>query len=105
MRGPARPRRLVAVATREELDQLSSKELHDRAIRLAEHRLDVGFLWKLLKAIPVAEAAVGNLSEAEADVAVGDLVPLIHDFIHSDEGKLAEALRPMYLEYVEKHGT
>ncbi|HEV8420365.1 MAG TPA: hypothetical protein VGR13_03310 [Actinomycetota bacterium] len=92
------------MATREELERLSSKELHDRAIRLAEYRLDVRFLWQLVKAIPVAEAAVGNLSEAEADVAVGDLVPLIHDFIHSDEGKLADALRPMYMDYLEKHG-
>jgi hypothetical protein len=92
------------MATREELERLPAKELHDRAIRLAEHRLDMGFLWQLLKAIPVAEAAAGNLRESQADVAMGDLVPLIHDFIHSDEGRLAEALRPMYLEYLEKHG-
>jgi hypothetical protein len=91
------------VATREDLDRLSSKELHDRAVRLAERRLDVPFLWKLLKAIPVAEAAAGNVREAEADVAVGDLVPLIHDFIHSDEGELADALRPIYIEYLETH--
>jgi hypothetical protein len=92
------------VSKREELERLSSKELHDRAIRVAEHRVDVGFLWQLLKAIPVAEAAAGNLREAEADVAVSDLVPLIHDFVHADEGKVADALRPMYLDYLEKHG-
>ena len=91
------------MATREELERLSSKELHDRAVRLAERRLDAKFLWQLVKAVPVAEAAAGNLREAEADVAVGDLVPLIHDFIHADEGELADALRPMYLDYLEKH--
>jgi hypothetical protein len=91
------------VSTREDLDKLSSKELHDRAVRLAEHRLDVGFLWRLLKTIPVAEAATGNLSEAEADVGVADLVPLIHDFTHAGEGELANALRPMYIEYLAKH--
>jgi hypothetical protein len=91
------------VSTREELEDLSSKELHDRAVRLAEHRLDVAFLWRLLKSIPVAEAAAGDLPEAQADVGVGDLVPLIHDFVHSDEGKLADALRPVYLDYLEKH--
>lgn len=91
------------VATREELERLSSKELHDRAIRVAERRLDVGFLWQLIKAIPVAEAAAGNLRESQADVAVGDLVPLIHGFVHSDEGRLADALRPMYLDYLEEH--
>jgi hypothetical protein len=91
------------VATTAELDRLSSKELHDRAITLAEHRLDIPFLWRLLKAIPVAEAAAGNLQEARADVGVADLVPLIHDFTHAGEGELAEALRPMYIEYLAKH--
>jgi hypothetical protein len=91
------------VATREELEKLPSKELHDRAVRLAEHRLDVVYLWRLLKSIPVAEAAAGNLQEAEADVGVGDLIPLIHNFVHSDEGELADALRPIYIEYIEEH--
>jgi hypothetical protein len=91
------------VTGREDLEKLPSKELHDRAVHLAERRLDVRFLWRLLKAIPVAEAAAGNLEEAEADVAVADLVPLVHDFVHSDEGELADALRPMYVEYLEAH--
>jgi hypothetical protein len=91
------------VTTREDLEKLPSKELHDRAVRLAEHRVDVVWLWRLLKAIPVAEAAAGNLEEAEADVGVGDLVPLVHDFVHSDEGGLADALRPMYMKYLEDH--
>jgi hypothetical protein len=91
------------VTGREDLEKLPSKELHDRAVHLAERRLDVRFLWRLLKAIPVAEAAAGNLEEAEADVAVADLVPLLHDFVHSDEGELADALRPMYVEYLEAH--
>jgi hypothetical protein len=99
----SRARRLTFVAIRDELEKLSSKELHDRAVRLAEHRLDLGFLWRLLKAIPVAEAAAGNLEEAEADVAVGDLVPLVHDLVHSDKGELADALRPMYVDYLESH--
>jgi hypothetical protein len=93
-----------AVATREELEQLSSKELHHRALRLAERRLDVGFLWRLIKTIPAAEAAAGNLQEARADIAVGDLVPLLSDLSHADEGELADALRPVYIDYLEKHG-
>jgi hypothetical protein len=93
----------VPVATADELEQLSSKELHDRAVKLAEHRLDVGFMWRLIKTIPAAEAAAGNLSEAKADVAVGDLVPLFADLDHADEGGLADALRPLYIEYLEKH--
>jgi hypothetical protein len=91
------------MTAREELESLSSKDLHDRAVRLAEHRLDVGFLWRLIKTIPAAQAAAGHLDEAEADVAVGDLVPLLHDLDHADEGGLAEALRPMYIDYLQKH--
>ena len=86
------------------LDSLSSKELHDRAVRLAEHRLDVVFLWRLIKAIPVAEAATGELQKSEADVGVGDLVPLLSDLDHADEGPLAEALRPLYVDYLRRHG-
>ena len=45
------------VATREELENLSSKELHDRAFDVAKHHVDVGFFWRLLQALPAAEAA------------------------------------------------
>jgi len=89
--------------SREDLERLTSKELHDRAVNLAEHRLDLAFLWKLLKSIPVAQAAAGHLEEAEADVAVADLVPLLHDFAHSGEGELADALRPLYIDYLAEH--
>jgi hypothetical protein len=92
------------VPTGEDLDQLSSKELHDRAVKLAEHRLDLRFRWRLVKTIPAAEAAAGNLAQAEADIGVGDLVPLLHDLAHSDEGALADALRPLYIDYLEEHG-
>jgi hypothetical protein len=85
------------------LDSLSTKELHDRAVRLAEHRLDLPFLWRMVKAIPAAEAAAGHVDKAEADVEVGDLVPLLNDWEHAGEGDLGEALRPMYLDYLRKH--
>jgi hypothetical protein len=88
---------------RAELERLSTRELHDRAVHLAERRFDLGFLWRLVKAIPVAEAAVGRLDKSEADVAVGDLIPLLSDWDHAGEGELGEALRPMYIEYLTKH--
>jgi hypothetical protein len=91
------------VTDRAELDRLPSTVLHDRAVRLAEHRLDVAFLWRLLKAVPAAEAAAGHLDEARADVGVGDLVPWLHDLSHAGEGEVGEALRPLYIEYLEKH--
>ena len=43
------------MTTREELEGLPTKELYDRTIGIAKRRLDVGFFWDLLKALPVAE--------------------------------------------------
>ncbi len=91
------------MAQREDLERLSSKELHDRAMKLARHRLDVGFLWEVAKTIPAAEASAGELDEAEAHVAVGNVIGLIEDFFQADEGDLADALRPMYIDYLQKH--
>jgi hypothetical protein len=89
------------VTTRDELDALSSRELHDRAVRRALHHADVAFLWELLRAIPAAEASEGHDSEAGRDIT--KVTSLLDDAIDSGEGDLAEALRPLYLDYLDKH--
>lgn len=86
---------------REELDALSSEELHDRAVDLAKHKLDVGFFWNLLKAIPAAEASIGDIDEAENDITT--LLGRLNDLRESGEGELADALRPLYIDYLEQH--
>ena len=87
------------MATRAELERLSSHELHDRAVRHAVTHVDVGFLWRLVKAVPVAEAAAGHLNEAQADVV--SLSSLLTDVVTSgDEAEVADALRPLYLDYL-----
>jgi hypothetical protein len=91
------------VATREELDKLTSRELHDLAVRRALHHVDVEFFWELLRAIPAAEASEGHDVEAGRDIT--HLSALLDDAIDSGQGDLAEALRPLYLDYLEKHGT
>ena len=87
--------------TREELDALSSKELHDRAMKLARHRLDIGFFWDLLKTIPVAEAATGNTDDSIEDV--NHIAARVEDAFDADEGELADAMRPFYLDYLLEH--
>ncbi|QIS15493.1 MULTISPECIES: hypothetical protein [Nocardia] len=89
------------MAVNEELDNLSSKELHDRAVRLAARRGDVKYLWQLLTRIPAAEAAAGNLGESEADIKY--VLPLLDDYIHAGDGAVAEQLRPFYLDYLLQH--
>jgi hypothetical protein len=85
------------------LDALSSRELHNLAVRRALHHADVEFFWQLLRAIPAAEASGGHLSEAGRDVT--HLSVLLDDAIESGEGDVAEALRPIYLDYLVKHGV
>ena len=89
--------------TRDELDALSSRELHDLAVRRALRHVDVEFLWELLRAIPAAEASEGHANEAGRDVT--HLSVLIDDAVGSGEGDVAEALRPLYLDYLIKHGV
>ena len=88
------------MATREELEALSSKELHDRAFSRAKRHLDVGFFWELLRALPAAEAAIGEEEEAEQDVMT--LRGRLNDLTNSGEGELADALRPLYIDYLLK---
>ena len=84
-----------------ELERLPTKELHDRAMHLARHHADVRFLWEVASALPVAEAASGDLRRSRADVV--SLTSLITDFVHSGEGEVGEALRPLYVDYLAEH--
>jgi hypothetical protein len=86
---------------RAELERLSSAELHDRATRLAWRRLDVSFLWDLLKTIPEARAAIGDEARSETDIIRP--LALLNDLVDADQGELAEALRPFYLDYLAEH--
>jgi hypothetical protein len=88
--------------TRDELDGLSSHELHDLAVRRALRHVDVEFLWQLLRAIPAAEASEGHAAEAGRDIT--KVSALLADAIDAGEGDVAEALRPLYIDYLARHG-
>jgi hypothetical protein len=83
------------------LEALSTQELHDRAIRRAERHLDVKFFWSLLELIPAAEASGGHSAEADFDIQSSK--GLIKDALHSGDGALGEALRPVFIDYLRKH--
>jgi hypothetical protein len=80
---------------------MSSAELHDRATRLAWRRLDVSFLWHLLSTIPEARAAAGEEDRSEIDIMRP--LALLNDLVDADRGELADALRPLYIDYLETH--
>jgi len=83
------------------LDALSSEELHDLATRRARRHLDVKFLYHLLQVLPQAEAAGGQLADAEEDVQ--SMRKQFDDVSNAGRGEVAELLRPFYLDYLRTH--
>ena len=83
------------------LDRLSSEELHDLAVNHAKRHLNVKFFWELMRILPAAEAAAGELDEANADIQ--RLSAHVDDVTDAGRGEVAEQLRPFYLEYLRKH--
>jgi hypothetical protein len=87
------------MTTRAELEALPIKELHDRAMATARKHVDVAFLWDVVKALPVAEEAIGDDQRSKVDIVRP--LALINDFLYdSDSGALGEALRPIYVDYL-----
>jgi hypothetical protein len=82
-------------------DNLTSKELHDLAVRHARRHLDLRFFWQLMEVLPAAQATAGDLREAEADVA--QMSAHLNDITDAGRGEVAELLRPFYMEYLTRN--
>ena len=89
-------------ATGERYEQLSSRELHDLAVRRARRHLDIRFFWHLMEVLPAAQAAAGDLRGAEADVA--QMSAHLNDITDAGRGEVAEVLRPFYIDYLTRKG-
>ena len=89
------------MTTIEELEGLTTKELHDRAFSMARRRLDVRFFWNLLEAVPAVEAAAGHLDEAKEDVL--SFAQRVDDLVNPDTTEEADAFRPIYIDYILDH--
>ena len=85
------------------LDRLPSHELHDLALSRAKRHLDVKFLYRLMQVLPAAEAAAGEYDEMEQDVF--HITGHLDDVTEAGKGEVAENLRPLYIEYLRKHGV
>lgn len=82
------------------LERLTSRELHDLAVDHAKRHLDVRFFWELMKILPAAEAAAGELEEANADIQ--RMSAHLDDVTDAGRGEVAEQLRPFSLEYLRE---
>jgi hypothetical protein len=85
------------------LERLSSQELHDLAVSYARRHLDIRFFWQLIRVLPAAEAAAGELDEAETDVM--RLSAHVDDVTEAGQGEVADLLRPFYIDYLSRHGV
>jgi hypothetical protein len=84
----------------EELDALSSNELHDRAFRHAERHLDLKFFWDLLQFTPAAQAETGDIDQAESDAQ--HTSGQVADAVEASP-ELKDAMRPVYIDYLLGH--
>ena len=92
---------VARVTDRAELEQLSTKELHDRAMKRARRHLDVKFLWEIISMTPAAEMAAGQPEDAERDAL--HISRQVGEALHADQdGRLGDALRPIYIDYLSR---
>jgi hypothetical protein len=90
------------VTTFEELDALSSRELHDRAVKRAKRHLDVKFFWRLLEETPATDAASGD---AEQGVEQTEHWSRQVMELFDDDDARVEAQRPIYIDYLLEHNA
>ena len=86
--------------TREDLETMTSRELHARAIGMAKAESDLDWLWHLLRSIPAAEDEIGDLEESGMDMA--RTVSAINGYARADRD-LPGTLRPQYVDYLLEH--
>jgi hypothetical protein len=93
---------MAAMPTFEELDTLSSQELHDRAVHRAKRHLDVRFFWDLMQIAPAAEIAEGDPEQAETEVLHWSVQ--VGDALKRDPEGMTDGRREYYIDYLMRHG-
>jgi hypothetical protein len=88
------------VITREDLEAMTSRDLHDRAIGTAKVERDLDWLQHLLRSIPVADGEIGDLEDSGMDIA--STVSAINGYTRADRD-LPDTLRAQYIDYLLEH--
>lgn len=87
--------------TVDQLEELTTAELRQRAFAKAEHSRDIGFFWDLIKHLPEGEAlssddgSAGGLGEG-----LTGAVALATHRLGEHEGSLEPLLRARYIDYL-----
>jgi hypothetical protein len=85
------------------LDALTSKQLHDLAVKRARRHVDAKFFYRLMKLLPVAESAAGEYEKSDDDML--RVSAHFDDVTDAGEGEVADLMRPYYIEYLREHGV
>jgi hypothetical protein len=88
------------VITREDLETMTSRDLHDRAIGTAKAEGDLDWLWHLLRSLPAVEGEVGDLEDSGMDML--STVSAINRYARADR-HLPGTLRSQYVDYLLEH--
>jgi hypothetical protein len=89
----------------ESLDDLTTEELRDRAIALAERRRDLRFFWDLARHLP--QAAVLAAEDGSPGHIFGSIEKAVEAvrqlFGDADLGELEPLFRARFLDYLKAH--
>jgi hypothetical protein len=93
--------------TFDQLDALDTGELKDRALTLARHRGDVGFLWELLEHLPQSAQFAGEDGATTGVVTtVNDVLAVVEEVFGrqmANVGDLEPLLRARFIDYLLAH--
>lgn len=89
--------------TVEQLDQLSTEELRQRAFERAEHHHDIGFFWDLVKHLPSADDIAGEDGSAgHITGGIADAVEAVRELMGRGLGDAEPLVRARFIDYLRK---
>jgi hypothetical protein len=89
----------------EELDQLSTEELRQRAFDRAEHHHDIGFFWDLIKHLPSADdIATEDASSGHITGGITEAVDVVRELMGRGLGETEPLVRARFIDYLREEG-
>ncbi len=88
---------------RSELEAMTTEELRAKAFSVAEHRVDVGFFWDLLKHLPASANVARDDSFSAASATLSDVLELLREFRGDHLGDSEPLVRAKFVDYLERH--
>ena len=87
----------------EELDQLSTEDLRQRAFDRAEHHHDIGFFWDLIKHLPSADdIATEDASSGNITGGITDAIDVVRELMGRGLGDTEPLVRARFIDYLRK---